>query len=96
MATVWLGRSFGIVASNRGVKTVGVYRLARHPMYAAYFFGHIGYVMVYPSARNVFIAVTTCIALYARAIVEERFLAADPEYRAYRERVPWRFIPLVH
>jgi protein-S-isoprenylcysteine O-methyltransferase Ste14 len=96
MATVGLGRSFGLIAGNRGVKTGGVYRLVRHPMYAAYYFGHVGYVLVYPSGRNLFIAAATMVALYVRAIVEERFLEMDPEYRAYRERVPWRFIPLVH
>ena len=32
-----LNRSFGLVAANRGVKTRGMYRVVRHPIYAGYF-----------------------------------------------------------
>ena len=38
----------------------------------------------------------TLVALNARAIVEERFLARDSLYRDYLERTPWRFVPYVH
>ena len=31
-----LGRRFGIVAANRGVRDLGPYRFVRHPMYAGY------------------------------------------------------------
>jgi hypothetical protein len=42
-ATLRLGRSFGIVATNRGIQTGGLYRIVRHPIYAAY---------VWPSAAS--------------------------------------------
>ena len=31
-----LGRSWGIIPANRGVKTGGLYRVVRHPIYASY------------------------------------------------------------
>src|SRR5690242_17603923 len=39
-AKVVLGRSFGVIAANRGVKRVGPYRFVRHPMYAGYTITH--------------------------------------------------------
>src|SRR5215213_2374723 len=48
-----LGRSFGIVAANRGVKTRGPYRWVRHPAYAGYLIAYLGYVAENPSALNV-------------------------------------------
>src|SRR5262249_50170605 len=35
-ALLALGRSFGIVAANRGIQSHGPYRLVRHPTYASY------------------------------------------------------------
>ena len=48
-----LGRSFGMVAANRGVKVSGVYRIVRHPIYASYLIGWAGYVLASPTVRNV-------------------------------------------
>jgi protein-S-isoprenylcysteine O-methyltransferase Ste14/uncharacterized membrane protein (UPF0127 family) len=91
-----LGRSIGIVAANRLVRTAGMYRVVRHPMYAAYMLSYLGYIASYPTARNVLITLATFIALHARAIVEERFLLQDPTYRDYAARVRWRLIPFVY
>ena len=41
-AVVSLGRSFGVVPSNRGIKTGGAYRLVRHPIYGALVLGFLG------------------------------------------------------
>jgi protein-S-isoprenylcysteine O-methyltransferase Ste14 len=92
----FLGRSIGVVPANRGVKTSGLYRLVRHPMYAAYVASYFGYIASYPSPRNALIGAATVVALYVRAILEERFLARDPAYRRYLKEVRWRFIPYVH
>ncbi len=96
VAVGFLGRSVGVVAANRGLKTGGLYRLVRHPMYAAYLVSYLGYVLSYPSGRNALIAGATLVALSARAVVEERLLAAhDPAYGAYLRRTRWRFVPYV-
>src|SRR4051812_29901914 len=39
-----LGRSLGIVAADRGVKTRGAYRLVRHPVYACHLLSYAGFV----------------------------------------------------
>jgi protein-S-isoprenylcysteine O-methyltransferase Ste14 len=91
-----LGRSFGLVAANRGIRTSGLYRLVRHPAYAGYLLGHFGYVFCYPTKGNAMIAVATLFVLNARAIVEERFLQRDHDYRVYFRVTPSRFVPYVY
>jgi protein-S-isoprenylcysteine O-methyltransferase Ste14/uncharacterized membrane protein (UPF0127 family) len=95
-ALSFLGRSFGFVAANRGVKTSGLYRIVRHPTYAGYMLSYVGFVMSYPTSSNVLVAIATLFAFNARAIFEERLLRRDPYYRAYQLGTPWRFVPYVY
>ena len=44
-----LNRSFGIVAANRGVKTTGMYRFVRHPIYAGYFLSMAAWLLQNPT-----------------------------------------------
>jgi protein-S-isoprenylcysteine O-methyltransferase Ste14 len=92
-AVIALGRSFGIVAANRGIRTSGPYRWVRHPLYSGYAITETGYLLENPSVRNwcLFAVVMTCQAL--RIVVEERTLAADPAYRSYCVRVRGRVVP---
>jgi protein-S-isoprenylcysteine O-methyltransferase Ste14 len=88
-----LGRSFGIVPANRGVKIRGAYRLVRHPLYASEILYFSSYVLGNPSAWNI-----SCIGLllfiqFARALKEEKFLSGDSLYRTYLNKVRFRFIP---
>jgi protein-S-isoprenylcysteine O-methyltransferase Ste14 len=96
LALASLGRSVGVVAANRGIKTSGLYRLVRHPAYAGYLLGYVGYVLCYPTSRNTLLVVATLLALNARAIVEERFLRHDPSYGDYLRGTRWRFVPYVY
>jgi protein-S-isoprenylcysteine O-methyltransferase Ste14 len=91
-----LGRSFGIVAANRGVKTRGPYGLVRHPAYTGYLISYVGYTVENPSARNiVLLAIATAFQLL-RINEEELVLAADDAYDRYRRRVRYRLLPLVY
>ena len=92
-AVAGLGRSFGIVAAHRGLRTSGPYRVVRHPLYAAYVVSYVGYLLSYPRALNVLLVVVTTAVMYARAVAEERLLADDPAYRDYQGRTRWRFVP---
>ncbi|HTZ04727.1 MAG TPA: isoprenylcysteine carboxylmethyltransferase family protein [Gaiellaceae bacterium] len=94
-SAVALGRSFGLVAANRGICTRGPYRFVRHPLYAGYLIAWTGYVLENPSAWNLalFAVVTSFQAV--RIVTEERCLDSDPAYRDYRERVPRRVVPFV-
>ena len=90
---VVLGRSFGIVAANRGVVSSGPYRLVRHPIYLGYLVTHAGFLLSNMSVRNVAIYAAAYVFQFARIHAEERLLAADGEYREYLRCVKYRLIP---
>jgi len=90
-----LNRSFGIVAANRGVKTSGLYRLVRHPLYSAYIIGHIGYVINNLSIRNCIIFVLSTTLQLQRIFIEENLLRQDAAYVEYSKRTKWRLVPFV-
>jgi protein-S-isoprenylcysteine O-methyltransferase Ste14 len=92
-ALLSLRRSFGIVAAHRGIKTGGLYRWVRHPLYAAELLFMLGFTLAHASAWNAFIWVLVAGFQGLRAHLEERFLAHDAVYRAYRRRCPHRFVP---
>jgi protein-S-isoprenylcysteine O-methyltransferase Ste14 len=92
-AKLSLGRSFGIVPANRGVKRAGIYRFVRHPMYAGYILNQLAFLLVFCSAWNVAIYAGAWIAFWLRAVEEEKFLRRDPAYDAYAGAVKYRLIP---
>ena len=96
MAIVALGslrRSFGLAPANRGVKTSGMYRFVRHPLYAAYFVTFLGYVLAYPAPRN-FVVLACCLTgQVLRMTLEERLLFRDQEYVDYAARTRFRIVP---
>ena len=95
-AKLSLWRSFGLVAANRGVKTIGLYRFVRHPMYAGYMLSHVGFLLAAPSWWNLAVYLLTWTLLVARIVVEERTLREDISYRDYTQRVRYRLLPLVY
>jgi protein-S-isoprenylcysteine O-methyltransferase Ste14 len=91
-----LGRSFGLVAANRGVKTRGPYRLVRHPAYTGYLIAYIGYVLENPALANVVLLCVGTAFQLLRIREEEEILAGDSVYERYRVAVPYRLVPLVY
>jgi protein-S-isoprenylcysteine O-methyltransferase Ste14 len=91
-----LGRSFGIVAANRGIKTCGPYRIVRHPAYAGYLVAYGGYVLGNPSVLNLLLFALGTAFQLVRISHEERVLAADAGYRRYRDSVRFRLVPFVY
>ena len=96
IALVSLNRSIGIVAADRGVKTGGLYRVVRHPMYLGYMLSLSGYWLLFPSTRNFVIVYMTIILLIARIELEEYVLTKNPKYREYCEVVGWRIVPGIY
>jgi protein-S-isoprenylcysteine O-methyltransferase Ste14 len=92
----FLGRSFGIIPAHRGVRTSGPYRWVRHPVYAAYFVGDVGYLLESPTLWNLAIILLQAWGQLIRIRYEEDVLSSDPEYVAYCERVRWRLLPFVY
>jgi protein-S-isoprenylcysteine O-methyltransferase Ste14 len=92
-AKVFLFRNFGIAPALRGVAQSGPYAIVRHPMYAAYFVGLIGFLYAFPTIWNVALIAVWCVAQVLRVFAEERVLSQSPLYREYLLRVRWRVIP---
>jgi protein-S-isoprenylcysteine O-methyltransferase Ste14 len=92
-AFVSLGRSWGILPANRGVRTGGLYRVVRHPIYASYIVFDVCYALVAATWRNAAVAATIALVLYARARYEEELLLRDPQYAAYATRTRYMLFP---
>ena len=88
-----LGRSFGLVAANRGVKIHGPYRLVRHPAYAGYLVAYLGYVLENPALANIALLCLGTAFQLLRIREEEQILAADSAYERYRTAVRYRLVP---
>ncbi|SFG24813.1 Protein-S-isoprenylcysteine O-methyltransferase Ste14 [Novosphingobium sp. CF614] len=93
LAKLSLRRSFGLVAANRGVKSSGLYRFVRHPMYSGYIVNHIGYLLLFCSPWNVAVIALCWILLWMRTDEEEKVLLKDPAYRRYADSVRSRLVP---
>jgi protein-S-isoprenylcysteine O-methyltransferase Ste14 len=91
-----LGRSFGIVAANRGLKTGGVYAIVRHPIYAAHTVTSIGFLVANPHAINVILFSIAIAGQIYRMSAEERLLESTTDYRTYKQRVRYRIIPGIY
>ena len=94
-ATLAFGFKFSNL-TNRGIVTRGPYRFVRHPAYlckcAAWWLEHA------PTMTPVkaFFLTLLCGVYALRAWTEERHLGRDPEYRAYKKKVPWLLVPRVY
>jgi protein-S-isoprenylcysteine O-methyltransferase Ste14 len=90
-----LFKSFGIVAANRGVRTSGIYRFIRHPLYAGYFLSHSSFVIQNFSITNLAVFTAFSVFQILRIFAEEKFLAQDPVYADYMQKTRWRLLPFI-
>jgi protein-S-isoprenylcysteine O-methyltransferase Ste14 len=90
-----LNTSIGMAAANRGIKTGGMYRIVRHPLYLSYAIAFGGFVLNQTSWYNVMIYFSALLLWVLRILAEERLLTRDATYREYTQRVPWRLVPLL-
>lgn len=91
-----IGRSFGLVAANRGVRTGGPYALVRHPVYLGYLVVNVGYLLENPSLRNLGVVSCATLAQLVRISCEEEVLSRDEVYSRYRTRVRFRLLPYLY
>ena len=94
-ALLRLGKSFGIVAANRGLVTSGPYGVVRHPAYLGYMLSELGFLMMNPTMTNSLLVAIVWILQISRIVAEEKLLLADPGYVDYKDRVAKRLIPAV-
>lgn len=88
-----LGRSFGMIAAVRDIKTGGLYGLVRHPLYAGESLWYGSIILMSPSAFNVGLFLTHTLLQLVRLLEEERLLSQDRRYAEYMRRVRYRLIP---
>lgn len=93
---IFLGRSFGVVAANRGVKVAGPYRIVRHPIYAGYTVTHIGFLLLAPCWQNLVLYAVALALQIVRINKEERVLSEDPAYREFMQTTRYRLLPGVY
>jgi protein-S-isoprenylcysteine O-methyltransferase Ste14 len=96
IARLYLGRHFGLLPANRGIVGGGPYRLMRHPIYSGWLLLIVGYVMAYPTPRNIGIPLLSLPFLIWRINLEEKHLSKDPEYQRYVARTRYRLIPGIY
>jgi protein-S-isoprenylcysteine O-methyltransferase Ste14 len=94
-AKIFLRRSFGIVAANRGVQRDGPYRAVRHPIYFGYLLTQAGYLSISYSGWNLLVYTACWLAMVLRIRAEEAVLAEDEAYRDYRLQVRYRLLPAI-
>ncbi len=94
-AKIYLGRSFGLLPACRTVVDTGPYRLVRHPIYLGYFIGHMSFLFNNFSLWNVTVFTLLYLFQVLRIIYEEQVLSQNEQYREYKTRVKYRFIPFV-
>jgi protein-S-isoprenylcysteine O-methyltransferase Ste14 len=90
-----LGRSFGILIAFRELKSNGLYRMIRHPMYFTDILLRFGFVVSHANLLSIVVLLVSSSCYVYRALLEERFLSRQPEYREYMQTVKYRFIPFV-
>jgi protein-S-isoprenylcysteine O-methyltransferase Ste14 len=71
---VFLNRSFGIVPTVRNIRTGGIYRAIRHPMYAGGLIVVVGFTLGNFSIANLAVAILTATLVLMRMHREELFL----------------------
>ncbi|NQT21530.1 MAG: DUF1295 domain-containing protein [Planctomycetes bacterium] len=96
ISLVALGRSFGLIPANRGVKTHSLYSWVRHPLYSGEILFYFGFVLGNLSLLNAVIFTCIILGLSVRASSEERLLKKDQTYADYLKRVRFRFFPGIY
>ncbi|MCH8059932.1 MAG: isoprenylcysteine carboxyl methyltransferase [Proteobacteria bacterium] len=94
-ALLSLNRSIGLLPAYRGVKSGGLYRWVRHPLYAAYVILFLGYLVNNQSLSNFAVAIFGIAFLVMRIHYEEDLLIQQADYKRYVNRTRWRMIPAV-
>jgi protein-S-isoprenylcysteine O-methyltransferase Ste14 len=93
IAKLFLNRSFGIVAANRGVKTGGPYALVRHPMYLGYIISQVGFLLAVFSVLNLAAYAVAWMFQILRIKEEEKYLMTDSKYVDFAQSTRWRLLP---
>jgi len=93
ISLIALGRSFGLIPANRGVKTHSLYSWVRHPLYTGEILFYLGFLLGNVTVFNFVVFACIVLGLGLRASAEERLLKNDGHYSQYLKEVRFRFFP---
>ena len=84
---------YGLPETDTKLKTTGVYRFTRHPLYMGVFLVTLASILFFPSIPTILAGVVCYTTHYAMILAEERFLAQrfGNDWKAYVKKVR-RFI----
>lgn len=91
-----LNTSAGIIPANRGIKSGGMYRFVKHPIYMGYLILYTGYFLSNATAYNLFILLAVIAFQIMRINREEKILIKDEKYIEYSKKVKWKLIPKIY
>jgi protein-S-isoprenylcysteine O-methyltransferase Ste14 len=94
-ATIAFGFKFSNL-TNRGITDKGPYRFIRHPAYVCKCFAWWLEELPHLSFQTVLFLTGLNLVYALRAWTEERHLSQDPDYVAYKKKVPWVILPGVY
>lgn len=89
----WLGDSFSVLPSVRKIKTMGPYRLVRHPPYLGELILVSAGCLSSVNLLRIGVLLVCVLLVVARILVEEKLLANEKSYREYSQKVCWRLVP---
>jgi protein-S-isoprenylcysteine O-methyltransferase Ste14 len=92
-ALLALNRSLGLLPAYRGIRSKGLYRWVRHPLYMAYVVSYVGYLINHPSVANLGVVIVGTWFLRMRIVYEEALLFGYADYVTYARSTRWRLIP---
>lgn len=96
-AILSLNRSFSILPTYRGfIQTKYIYQYIRHPIYASYIIINSGFILCYPSIRNVVILIVGVILFVLRIEYEEELLNKYDSYREYKKSTKYKLLPNIY
>jgi protein-S-isoprenylcysteine O-methyltransferase Ste14 len=90
-----LGKSFGVVPARRTIKTHGIYRIIRHPMYLGDLIMVLGNLLIYFNMIDIFIILIAFSTIILRIRWEEKILSEAPEYLNYKSKVKYKLFPFI-
>lgn len=92
-ARLSLGRNIGFVPAQRELVMTGAYALVRHPIYTAIFVNYLAMLLRHYTLLHLILVGIGIFWYLLKSVVEERFLAKDPDYKRYMSLVRKRWIP---
>jgi protein-S-isoprenylcysteine O-methyltransferase Ste14 len=92
-----LGKSFSVLPAARELKTEGIYKIVRHPIYLGYILNGIGILILYPTVLNFALLLCFVICQVWRIKLEEDVLCDEfSTYKNYRSVVKFKLFFYVY